>query len=303
MLLAWGDNAFANVEDEKSQHGEVVVLTCDADAVVAGDFRKVLPLQRFSVTIRRVARATLAAEAYATSEVLEPCQWIRQVLTEIPHGGTDMPLTLKRLEAFSPSSFKVRVMSDANNLTVSAQKDSGKLQDKRLIIVIAMLRRGFHASEDALFQWEPTYKMVVDALTKLMDGPVIRDPRRLRHRAARLRGAGKPSPWPGRAGSTRAHAGAAAHRGPLPRRRRCQRYRGTMLWPGHRKHRPARHRRLRGHDGALAWRRVLPATPVHGAGRAPGLRPAEPRAGQGRARRGSLQRRGAHHAAPGDHRT
>ena len=174
-IIGWGDSAFANIEGVKSQAGTYVCLANNLDCIDTGDFRKTLPLLWCSATIKRVVRATLAAEAYASTDTMESCHWLRQVLTEVlePPRGRE-PIPLKLVEEIAQKRQPIIVLSDANNLTQTVAKDAGIVADKRLRIVISMLREYVVPAQNTSLRWVPTGRMVADALTKRMDGAALR---------------------------------------------------------------------------------------------------------------------------------
>ena len=52
---------------------------------------------------------------------------------------------------------------------VQAVNDAGQIQDKRLRIVVCMLRPAVHEEPRVALVWQPTYRMVADGLTKIID--------------------------------------------------------------------------------------------------------------------------------------
>ena len=58
------------------------------------------------------------------------------------------------------------VCTDSENLTQAIRRDAGQIQDKRLRIVIAMLRQTCEIEPSVTVRWVPTHLMVADALTK-----------------------------------------------------------------------------------------------------------------------------------------
>ena len=90
MILTWADSAFANAENEKSQCGLCMGLVPkgETEVHVSGLFDRQLPIIAWSGTVKRTARSTLAAEAYAVSEGVETAQFLRHVILELlspPH--------------------------------------------------------------------------------------------------------------------------------------------------------------------------------------------------------------------------
>ena len=126
-----------------------------------------------SSTVKRVVRSTLSAEAYAVSETVETSEWIRQVLEEIWCASDEAP-QLKDVESRSQRR-RITVRTDSDNLVSSVSKDAGVVQDKRLRIVVAMLRQVFQAPEGNVFLvWITTLMMLADGLTKILDLPYLR---------------------------------------------------------------------------------------------------------------------------------
>ena len=177
-ILAWGDSGFANADDSKSQCGVCLGLTNRPDDVVNEcQFQYCLPMEWKSATIKRVVRSTLAAESYAVSESTESAQLLQFLLSEILQMSNSAP-DLRAIEQGSVS-VPVRALTDSENLSLSIRRDAGAVADKRLRIVIAMLRQTVHdvalrGKHSVSIEWVPTHKMVADALTKIMDRGMIR---------------------------------------------------------------------------------------------------------------------------------
>lgn len=170
-LLAFGDAAFANAPGDKSQWGGLIALTHNPNQVWKGRYDLAIPISWVSATIKRVVRSTLAAEGYATSEILEQAQWTRFVLAELCNAHTRMDLHhVEKLAIGKP----IYVLTDSNNIGTTVKSDAGQVADKRLRIVVSMLRESFTEDEnDELYEnaklhWIPTTHMVCDALTKVM---------------------------------------------------------------------------------------------------------------------------------------
>ena len=176
--VAWGDSAFANAEGEKSQCGVVPGLTERPDEVInETQFQHCLPMEWRSATVKRVVRSTLAAESYAISETTGSAQWLQQVLTETLGTGAGH-VDLREIEK-ADVTLPIRIQTDSENLAQSIRKDAGQVQDKRLRIVIAMLRQAVtlmtqRRGTGLVIEWIPTWKMVADALTKLMEASMLR---------------------------------------------------------------------------------------------------------------------------------
>ena len=81
---------------------------------------------------------------------------------------------LRVLEDDSASSlFPVLAGTDNDNLQKSVHKDTGQIQDRRLRIVVAMIRQSVLAPCVSL-RWVPTWAMTADGLTKVTDGGMLR---------------------------------------------------------------------------------------------------------------------------------
>ena len=165
-VLCYGDAAFANAEGEKSQYGMITLLTHHPDLVIQGRFDLATLVSWHSGTVKRVVRSTLAAEGYASCESSESVLWLRYLLAEAHNPG--MPL--KEVESRS-SKWPGIVLSDSNSLTTTVNTDVSGSQstDRRLRIVIAMLREVFTDPLANLgLKWIPTWAQAADPLTKLM---------------------------------------------------------------------------------------------------------------------------------------
>ena len=172
QLLFYGDSAFANAEGERSQCGLVGGLTHKPEDVAMGKFSELIPLTWCSGRVKRVVRSTLSAEAYAISEASEYADWYRQVLTELRLASNlNGPPKLKDVERESVK-IPMTTFTDSKNLEETVEKDAGVVADKRLRIVVSMLRESFGLPHSVL-RWIPTHTMVADALTKVMGATVL----------------------------------------------------------------------------------------------------------------------------------
>ena len=91
------------------------------------------------------------------------------------HGTPD----LRSIEDGVATVIPIRALTDSENLSHSIRRDAGVVQDKRLRIVIAMLRQTVHemtmkGRPQVQVDWVPTYMMLADCLTKLMDRSMFR---------------------------------------------------------------------------------------------------------------------------------
>ena len=161
-VVCYADAGFANAEHEKSQCGLVCCLTLSLELLKTGrlDLSTIISWQ--SSTIKRVVRSTLAAEGYAVSEGLESAQWFRQLLTEAHMARS----SLKNVEKESVKR-PALVFNDSNSLA-NSEENVGQSHDKRVRIVVSMLREGFRAVENTSLQWLLTHLQVADPLTKTM---------------------------------------------------------------------------------------------------------------------------------------
>ena len=170
-LVLWGDSAFSNAPGEKSQFGIVGALCKDEEGVVQRcQFQNCVHVVSRSSTVKRVVRSTLAAEAYAVSETIETGQFIRHVLLELTETTASGLRSLRELERVPPSRIPVVVLSDSENLCRAAHRDAGQVSDKRLRIVISMIRESIGVQgaqvDRVKLKWVRTELMVADALTK-----------------------------------------------------------------------------------------------------------------------------------------
>ena len=136
----------------------------------SGDLSRIVPLMGFSGTVKRRVRSTLAAEAYAVSEGVEWCQVLRHLLLELAH--PKQQASVLRSVANIKDKYPITVFTDSDNLTKSCRFDSGAVKDKRLRIVIAMLREVLEIEPWVKILWISTNRMFADGLTKI-DSPLV----------------------------------------------------------------------------------------------------------------------------------
>ena len=136
-----------------------------------GDLTKLLPLMGMSGTVKRRVRSTLAAEAYAVSEGVEWAQLLRFVMLELATPPKQQGSKLRAVERV-PTKYPITCFTDSDNLTKSCRQGSGGVKDKRLRIVISMLREVLEIEPWVKIVWGPTNRMIADAFTKL-DSPLI----------------------------------------------------------------------------------------------------------------------------------
>ena len=164
-LVTWADSSFANIDDIHSQFGLLIGATHRAEEVVAGDFSQCLLLGWGSGKVRRVVRSTLAAEGYATTEGIETTWWHRYLMAEM----VDPTLPLKSVEV-AAAKRRSLVLSDSASIVSTAKSDKGGGNtDKRFKIVVAMLREAVAKGQGVELRWVPTWSMVADPLTKVME--------------------------------------------------------------------------------------------------------------------------------------
>jgi hypothetical protein len=167
-ILSFGDSSFANAEGEKSQCGIVVVLVDPKNVekvVMDGRYDLCRLVVAKSATVKRVVRSTLAAEGYACSEAVETGYYARVLLEEMcgkPGRKTAI------VEADSGKRL-LETVTDSNSLEDSVKTDAGQPSDKRLRIVMSMLREAF-AEKTTNLRWANTHRMLADGLTKLAVG-------------------------------------------------------------------------------------------------------------------------------------
>ena len=169
-LVTWADSSFANIDDVHSQFGLLIVATHNPEAVVAGNFSQCIVLGWNSGKCRRVVRSTLAAEGYATTEGIESTWWHRYLMVEMQQPE----IGLKAVET-EASKVHSLVLSDSDSIVKTAHTDrsTSKQADKIFKITIAMLREAIEKGQGVSLRWVPTWSMVADPLTKLMEAGAL----------------------------------------------------------------------------------------------------------------------------------
>ena len=168
-MVSFGDSAFANAAGCKSQCGAVHSVTAFPDQFVSGRYDLGVPMFWHSGVIKRVVRSTLAAEAYGVSEALETGMLIGSVLAELITGRQMKCLA----DVDHALQWPLLVITDSQNLALTVPKDTTSVSDKRLRIVVAMLRQVFIEDQLATLRWLPTNAMLADQLTKEVKSPLI----------------------------------------------------------------------------------------------------------------------------------
>ena len=118
-----------------------------------------------SATVKRVVRSTLAAEGYACSEAVETGYYVRVLLEEM----CGKPGRKTAIVEVDSGKRLLETVSDSNSLEDSVKTDAGQPSDKRLRIVMSMLREAF-AEKTTSLRWANTHRMLADGLTKLAVG-------------------------------------------------------------------------------------------------------------------------------------
>ena len=137
QILSFGDSAFATAENVKSQGGGLIGLTHNPQQVILGHYNLFTLVCWRSGTIKRVVRSTISAEGNSVVEEQEQGEYLRQVLAEwysSPH------TPLRKIEDDLALRRPLVVVSDSNSLVDAVLSDKGRVQDKRLRIVIAMIK-------------------------------------------------------------------------------------------------------------------------------------------------------------------
>ena len=68
----------------------------------------------------------------------------------------------------------IHAVTDSQNFADNVDNDAGASADKRVRIVVAMLREAFSLAENAYLTWVPTWRTLADALAKLVCGSMLR---------------------------------------------------------------------------------------------------------------------------------
>eukprot|EP00959_Pyramimonas_sp_CCMP1952_P261405 5465545-Pyramimonas_sp.AAC.1 len=89
-------------------------------------------------------------------------QFLRQFPQELQMPANAKLKAVERLCASRPAF----AVTDSDNVKVTVNKDSGSVADKRLRIVVSMLRESVEAQYYTTLIWTMTEAMVADGLTK-----------------------------------------------------------------------------------------------------------------------------------------
>ena len=159
MLICCADASFGNIDDKdygektRSQGGYVLGVGG------AGDNMRFLKC--VSMSIRRVCRSTLAAEANAVIEATESCDYLKSVVTVLLNPDMSLPDVANQKEGIKTTWY-----TDVKSLYDLITKDTSRPAEKRLRIVLAQLREMATETKVAV-QWIDTQLMLADALTKV----------------------------------------------------------------------------------------------------------------------------------------
>eukprot|EP00959_Pyramimonas_sp_CCMP1952_P430438 9015305-Pyramimonas_sp.AAC.1 len=121
---------------KQSQAGATLCLTSAPREVVDGRYNEQVTLAWASFRVKRVVGPALAAEACGISEALEHGQFLRPSLQELYIRANTKLKDVERRCASRP----IRAVSDSDNLKVIVNKEDGSVADKRLRMVVSMLR-------------------------------------------------------------------------------------------------------------------------------------------------------------------
>ena len=113
-------------------------------------------------------RSTISAEGNSVVEEQEQGEYLRQVLAEwysSPH------TPLRKIEDDSALRRPLVVVSDSNSLVDAVLSDKGRVQDKRLRIVIAMINEAVQPGRNVSLKCENTFRVLADGLTKVLTPP------------------------------------------------------------------------------------------------------------------------------------
>ena len=141
-LVAFCDASFASLPNGGSQ-GAFIIFLIDCNGTYC-------PLTWQSRRIRRVVKSTIAAECLAAIEAAEASVLMKTMLYEFC--GSDM-------------NIDIVIYCDNRNL-VDCVKSSTSIEDKRLLIDIAVLRDMLSQKEISEIIWIPTDKQLSNCLTK-----------------------------------------------------------------------------------------------------------------------------------------
>ncbi|CAK0863333.1 unnamed protein product, partial [Prorocentrum cordatum] len=175
IVFGCGDSSHGNIDDltlgekVKSQCGYIIGmaspdLETDATAIIH-------PLEWASATIKRVVRGSLAAECNGFLTTAESAEFLKHVIAEISDPG----YSSYQFDPFFDGKHLL-LLTDANGLVTSLEKDGGQPADKRVRILMAQIRQLL--GHDMLKQeregydwrirvrWIDTKLMIADSLTK-----------------------------------------------------------------------------------------------------------------------------------------
>lgn len=157
VVVGVQDASFDNLKENGSQAGKELLL---ADpAILKGD-NKLYPvslMEFLSGRIKRVVRATLAAEAYSAGESGESIEYFRYFLAEL----FDPEWELARRDELAEKR-KAVMVTDAISLFDALRKDGSAVKDRRLRLELDILKN----IKNIEFRWVPSEMVIAGELTK-----------------------------------------------------------------------------------------------------------------------------------------
>jgi hypothetical protein len=157
IVIGVQDASFDNLKDNGSQAGKLLLLADPAILDGTDTLRNIATMEWSSNRIKRVVRATLAAEAYSAGESGEGIEYLRYFLAELFEpdwtvAGRD-EIAERRTAA---------LVTDARSLYDSLMKDNSSVKDRRLRLEMSILK----GIRNIVFKWVRSEQMIADELTK-----------------------------------------------------------------------------------------------------------------------------------------
>ena len=115
-------------------------------------YGKCCPILWQSRKLKRVVKSTLAAECLALEEVAESAFYLKTIMNEM-------------MNIDNTEQIQIDCYTDNRSL-VNAINSSKTLQDKRLILDLALLKEMYHRKEINTIEWVKTDAQLADCLTK-----------------------------------------------------------------------------------------------------------------------------------------
>jgi hypothetical protein len=167
-FLSFSDAAFATREKANSQKGCLIMATTRQINEVQP--AKVSPITWFSKKIARVVASTLASETYALSGALDLLSWIRIHWAWL----NDPSLNWQNPEDTLASLPKAFAVVDCKSLYDLLQKTSvPQCSEYRTLLEALVIRDRLR--EGVTVKWVHSAAQMADALTKDMDGTILRN--------------------------------------------------------------------------------------------------------------------------------